>query len=261
MQIEGSVVFITGGGAGIGAAMAKRFSEAGPEAIIVADIDIRAADAVAASIDGHAVHLDVADAAQTHEVLTRILERFGRIDLLCLNAGVATGGTVEAPDEDWQRAWEINVMAHVRSLRVVLPSMLAHGSGHILVTASAAGLLTNIGAAPYSVTKHGAVALAEWVAVTYGERGIGVSCLCPQFVDTAMLGGFDEFDEAMRAWVGNIAISVEDVAESVVGGLTEDRFLILPHPEVAAYLQHKVTDREGWILQMQELQKTLRYEP
>lgn len=260
MQIEGSVVFITGGAAGIGAALARRFAAEDPEAIIIADVDVRAADSVAASVDGEAVHLDVADAAQTHEVLTRVLDRYGRIDLLCLNAGIATGGSVDVADEVWERTWQINVMSHVRSTRVVLPSMLERGSGHILVTASAAGLLTNIGAAPYSVTKHAAVAFAEWLSVTYGNRGIAVSCLCPQFVDTAMLDELDEFDDAMKAWVSEIALSSAQVADDVVEGLTDERFLILPHPEVADYVVNRATDRDGWIESMRGLQSFLNYE-
>jgi NAD(P)-dependent dehydrogenase (short-subunit alcohol dehydrogenase family) len=183
-------------------------------------------------------------------------ERFGPIDLLVCNAGIGAMAGVDAPDEVWQRMWDVNVMAHVRAVRAVLPSMLARGEGYVLTTASAAGLLTQIGDAPYSVTKHAAVALAEWLAITHGDEGLKVSCLCPQGVDTDLL----------RAATGGVSgdvvtaqgvITPEEVADAVIDGLRDERFLILPHPEVATYLGRKVGDPDRWIGGMRKLQRRI----
>ncbi len=257
MDIREKVVLITGGASGIGEAMARQFAGSGAGVVVVADIDFERAEGVAASIGGAAVHLDVTDEGQTHAVIDQIHATHGTIDLLCLNAGIPTDGSVDAPDADWQRTWEVNVMAHVYATRHVLPAMLERGSGYILTTASAAGLLTNIGAAPYSVTKHAAVALAEWLAVTYGRRGITVSCLCPMFVDTPMLEAFGGHTSEMQGWVHDLAITTEDVARAVYEGVTEERFLILPHPEVGEYFQKKAIDYDRWIAGMQSLQSTV----
>jgi NAD(P)-dependent dehydrogenase (short-subunit alcohol dehydrogenase family) len=186
-------------------------------------------------------------------VVDRALDRFGRIDLFCSNAGLGGGGGVEATDETWQRLWDVNVMAHVHAARSVLPAMLERGEGYLLHTASAAGLLTNIGNAPYSVTKHAVVALAEWLAVTFGDRGIGVSCLCPQGVRTQLL--LDAMDDPAGAVViSQGVIEPADVADAVVAGLADERFLILPHPEVADYWRHKATDPDRWLAGMRKLQ-------
>jgi NAD(P)-dependent dehydrogenase (short-subunit alcohol dehydrogenase family) len=257
VDIREKVVLITGGAGGIGAAMAREFSGAGAGAVIIADLDEDAAATVATSVGGEAVRLDVTDENQTRSVIETIHQRHGAIDLLCLNAGIPTDGSVDAPNADWQRTWDVNVMAHVYATRHALPHMLERGSGYILTTASAAGLLTNIGAAPYSVTKHAAVALAEWLAVTYGRRGITVSCLCPMFVDTPMLEAFGGHTEQMQGWVHDLAITPEDVARSVSEGIVEERFLILPHPEVGEYFQRKASDYDRWISGMQALQSTV----
>ncbi|MDK1018778.1 MAG: SDR family oxidoreductase [Actinomycetota bacterium] len=253
MEIKGRVVVVTGGASGIGAAMARRFASEGAERVIVCDIDGGAARSVASRIDGDAFTLDVADEGATVEVLGEVEAEYGRIDVLCLNAGIPTGGSVDATNEDWQRTWDVNVMAHVYATRHALPGMLDRGEGYILTTASAAGLLTNIGAAPYSVTKHAAVALAEWISVTYGSRGIRVSCLCPMFVSTPMLDAFSGHTDAMRDWVEGLAIDVDDVADSVIAGIREETFLILPHPAVRDYFQHKALDYDRWIAGMQSL--------
>jgi len=179
------------------------------------------------------------------------------IDLFCSNAGIATGGGVEVPDAQWQRTWDVNVMAHIYAARAVLPQMLERGDGYLLQTASAAGLLTNLGAAPYSVTKHAVVALAEWLAVTYGEHGIRVSCLCPQYVDTAMLDVFAD-QPRMAEYVKAGAISVDEVATAVVAGLADERFLILPHPEVGEFFRRKADDYDRWLDGMRRLQRSLR---
>jgi len=261
MNIREKVVLVTGAASGIGAAMARRFASDGAGIVVVTDIDAVGVAAVAEEIGGAAFVLDVTDEVRTAEMIAQVEEQYGRIDLLCLNAGIPTDGSVDAPNEDWQRTWDVNVMAHVYATRYALPGMLERGSGYILTTASAAGLLTNIGAAPYSVTKHAAVALAEWIAVTYGERGIKVSCLCPQFVDTPMLDAFGAHSDETRTWVERIAISTEDVTQAVVDGLAEETFLILPHPEVGDYFRSKASDYDRWITGMQKLQKAVGGSP
>ena len=257
MDIREKVVLITGAASGIGAAMARRFADDAAGMVVVTDIDAVGAAAVAEEIGGAAYVLDVTDETRTADVIAHVEESYGRIDLLCLNAGIPTDGSVDASNEDWQRTWDVNVMAHVYATRHALPGMLERGSGYILTTASAAGLLTNIGAAPYSVTKHAAVALAEWIAVTYGEQGIKVSCLCPQFVDTPMLDAFGAHSDETQSWVEEIAISTEDVTQAVVDGLAEERFLILPHPDVGDYFRNKATNYDRWITGMQKLQKAV----
>ena len=257
MDIREKVILITGGAGGIGAAMATRFAESGAGAVVVADIDVDRAHEVATAVGGEAVHLDVTDEDETRSVIEHVEGTHGAIDLLCLNAGIPTDGSVDAPNEDWQRTWDVNVMAHVYATRHALPGMLERGSGYILTTASAAGLLTNIGAAPYSVTKHAAVALAEWLAVTYGQRGITVSCLCPMFVDTPMLAAFGGHTAEMQGWVKSLAITTDDVANAVLEGIAEERFLILPHPEVGEYFERKATDYDRWIVGMQTLQSSV----
>ena len=257
MQILDSVVFITGGASGIGAAMARAFAAAGARAVVVADIDGEGALAVAREVDGRAVTLDVTDEDATAQAIRAVEQEFGSLDILCTNAGIATGGSVDVADAQWQRTWEVNVMAHVYAVRHAIGGMLARGEGHIVSTSSAAGLLTSLGAAPYSVTKHAAVALAEWLAITYGDRGIGVSCLCPQFVDTPMLDAFAGGSEAVRTWVDGIAIAPEDVAASVIEAVESGAFLILPHPEVAEYFAGKANDYDRWIAGMRRLQASL----
>jgi len=253
LEIRDRVVVITGGASGIGAAMARRFAEEGAGAVVVADIDAAGAESVAGEVGGDAYVVDVADEEATAEMIRGVKRDHGRLDILCLNAGIPTDGSVDTPNEDWQRTWEINVMAHVYATRHALPGMLDQGEGYIVTTASAAGLLTNIGAAPYSVTKHAAVALAEWLSVTYGSRGIGVSCLCPMFVDTPMLDSFAGHTDEMRDWVEGIAIDVDQVAQAVIAGIRDETFLILPHPEVLEYFKRKAQDYDRWIAGMQTL--------
>ena len=255
MRVEGKVVFITGAGSGIGEALARRFAAEGAETVVVTDLDEDQARRVAGDIGGLAMRLDVSDEAAVIDAVERSERELGPIGLLVNNAGIATGGSVDVPTEVWQRTWDVNVMAHVYALRAALPGMLANGSGYVLSTVSAAGLLTNIGAAPYAVTKHAALALAEWVSVTYGRRGIGVSALCPQFVDTPMLDLFGE--SASQEWVRSIAITTGEVADAVIEGLADERFLILPHPEVADYFRNKATDYDRWLGGMQKLNASL----
>src|SRR2546429_6924018 len=187
MKLRDKVVVVTGGANGIGRALCRRFAAEGARGVIVADAEAEAAAAVAGEIGGIAVETDVRREEDLAKAVARATETYGRIDLFCSNAGVWTPGGAEASDDDWQRIWEINVRAHIYAARAVLPAMLARGSGYLLQTASAAGLLTQIGSAPYAVTKHAALALAEWLSITYGDKGIGVSGVCPQGVRTKML--------------------------------------------------------------------------
>jgi NAD(P)-dependent dehydrogenase (short-subunit alcohol dehydrogenase family) len=256
MELSGKSVVVTGGGSGIGEAMAVRFAAEGAR-VHVADVDGPAAASVAATIGGSAGRTDVADEEAVQAMVDAAVTSNGPIDLLCLNAGIGTGGSVNAPNEDWQRTWDVNVMSHVYGVRAVLPSMLERGSGYLLHTASAAGLLTNLGAAPYSVTKHAVVALAEWLSVTYGDAGIRVSCLCPQFVRTRMLEDLTDVSEEFSGFAYGISLSTEEVAESVIDGLRAERFLILPHPEVEEYFRNKANDYDRWLAGMRRLQERL----
>lgn len=255
MQLRDANVVVTGAANGIGAALARRFAAEGARTLVLADLDeARLAEvAVAAEAAGATVvarRCDVSDPADV-AALVAAAEELGPIDLLCSNAGIAIGGGVEVPDDDWRRIIDINVMAHVWAARAALPGMIARGRGYLLNTASAAGLLSQIGSAPYAVTKHAAVALAEWLAITHGHQGITVSVLAPQAVRTNMTAGTPG---------GGVAgvdgmIEPDDVASVVVAGLHEERFLILPHPQVAEYVRRKAADPDRWIGGMQRLQE------
>ena len=254
MRLNDKVVVVTGGASGIGRALCRRFAAEGARGVVVADLNADAAKAVADEIGGTAVSTDVAVEADVEALVEKAIGTYGPIDLFCSNAGIVIGGGVEVPNEQWQAIWDINLMAHVYAARAVLPGMLARGEGYLLNTASAAGLMTNLGAAPYAVTKHAAVALAEWLAITHGDAGIKVSCLCPQGVKTPMLlGGAEVGDEAAHMLLPG-AIEPEDVAEAVVQGLADERFLILPHPEVAEYMRRKADDYDRWLSGMRRLQ-------
>lgn len=259
MELDGKVVLVTGGANGIGRALCERFGREGASGIAVVDLDGDRAQEVASGIGARAIGLraDVSDDADVRAAVEATEDGLGPIDLLVCNAGIGSMAGVDADDEVWQRVWDVNVMAHVRAVRAVLPGMLARGSGYVLTTASAAGLLTNLGDAPYSVTKHAAVALAEWLAITHGDDGLRVSCLCPQGVDTDLLRsatGGTSGDVVVAQGV----ISPEAVADAVVEGLRDERFLILPHPEVAGYVQRKAADHDRWIAGMRKLQRGLR---
>jgi NAD(P)-dependent dehydrogenase (short-subunit alcohol dehydrogenase family) len=197
--------------------------------------------------------IDVSDRTAIAHLVTTVEDRFGPIDLFVSNAGIGTGAGVEASDEAWDRIWQVNVLAHVHAAEAVLPSMLARGEGYLLSTASAAGLLSQIGDLPYSVTKHAAVAVAEWLAITYGDRGITVSCLCPQGVRTDMIAGATGHS-SVETVVAQGLIEPSEVAAAVVDGLRSERFLILPHPEVATYYERRATDPDRWLAGMARLQ-------
>jgi len=255
MQIENAVVVVTGGASGIGRAMARRFAADGASVVCVADLDGAGAAAVATEIDGIGVGLDVTDEAAVAALIEQIEREHGPIDLWCGNAGVGANGGVELADASWEQNWQVNVMAHVKACRHLIPRWTERGQGHLLITASAAGLLTNLGTAPYAVSKHGAVALAEWIAITHGEAGITVSCLCPQGVRTPMTETDGELAIEVVKAMG--MLEPEEVADAVAAGLANDDFLILPHPEVSRYEQRRAGDRERWLAGMQRLQAGL----
>lgn len=251
MQLKDKVVVVTGGGNGIGRALCRRFAAEGARAVIVADIQAAAAEQVAKEIGGKAVAANVTREAEVVSLVGKAIKEFSVIDLFCSNAGVGVQGGVDAADQEWVRSWDVNVMAHVYAARAVLPHMLARREGYLLQTVSAAGLLTQLGSAPYAVTKHAALGLAEWIAVTHGDQGIKVSALCPQGVRTDML---KRAEFGGGAFLLEGALEPEQVAEEVVKGLAEERFLILPHPEVAEFFRRKATDYERWLRGMRRLQ-------
>jgi NAD(P)-dependent dehydrogenase (short-subunit alcohol dehydrogenase family) len=258
MNVSDKVVVVTGGASGIGRALARRFADDGARGVVVADLDGAGAQAVAAAIGERAlgVACDVAVEAQVTDLVAQAASAFGPVDLFCANAGVAVGTDEAARDADWDLALAVNVRAHVYAARALLPTWLERGEGYFLATASAAGLLTQIGSAPYAVSKHAAVAFAEWLSVTYGDRGIRVSCLCPMGVNTAMTAG-DNLATDIVATAGTM-LEPDEVADAVVDGLHAERFLILPHPEVMTFLRRKVDDHERWLAGMRRLQARVR---
>jgi NAD(P)-dependent dehydrogenase (short-subunit alcohol dehydrogenase family) len=255
MELRDAVVVITGGGSGIGAALARRFVTAGARSVIVTDVDAAAAAAVAGPIGALAVPLDVTDPAAIAALVEQVVAEHGRIDLFCSNAGVAFGGGLDASPEVWQRAWDVNLMAHVHAAKAVVPVMTGQGGGYLLQTCSAAGLLTAPGDPSYTATKHAAVAFAEWLAVTYASVGIKVSALCPLGVSTPLLMqplAAGDTAAAVVAASGPI-ITADQVADTVVEGLRAERFLILPHPQVATYWARKAADPGRWLAAMADL--------
>lgn len=244
MDLDGRLAVVTGAASGIGAALASRFADEGAT-VVKAD-----------RAPGPDVHIcDVTDESAVRSLVEDVVREHGRIDLFCSNAGITTGVGIDDPDDLWHAAFEVNVMAHVYAARAVVPHMLERGSGWLLNTASAAGLLTSPGDAPYAVSKHGAVAFAEWLAVTYGGRGIGVSMLCPMGVATPLLmDPLAAGDPSARAVAASGEIvSAEDVAETVVAGLRAERFLILPHPQVGTFWAQKAADPDRWLAGMRRL--------
>ncbi|HEY3427980.1 MAG TPA: SDR family oxidoreductase [Acidimicrobiia bacterium] len=253
MDIAGKVAVVTGAGSGIGAALTRSFMGNGAQ-VVAADIDLGAVAEIASETGAYPIGIDVSKEEDNLRLIEEAERQLGPIDLFCANAGIAYEGSEQSPDEDWERMWRVNFLSHVYSARHLIPRWQSRGAGYLLVTASAAGLLTNIGAAQYSVTKHAAVAFAEWLSVTYGDDGIKVSCLCPQGVLTPILAKEGETRDYLRA----TAITPEAVAESVLEGLHNERFLILPHHEVAQYEQRRAEDRDGWLEAMRRLRRNLR---
>jgi NAD(P)-dependent dehydrogenase (short-subunit alcohol dehydrogenase family) len=250
MEMKGKVIVVTGGASGIGAALVRRFAQEGAAAVVVADMNADAAQAVAKEVNGLAVRTDVSNEADVQALIAQATQRFGRVDVLCSNAGIALGGGVDAPNADWQRIWQVNLMAHVYGARAVLPQMVKRGEGYLLQTASAAGLLSHPDSALYAVTKHAAVSLAEWLSMNYGDKGIRVSCLCPQGVRTPMLMGPEG---GRKSFLLEGSVSAEQVADDVIAAMRAERFLVLPHPEVHEYMQRKAADVDRWLGGMRKL--------
>ena len=254
MELRDRVCVVTGGASGIGRALAARFVAEGGRAVVAVDRDADGVQAVAAELGAVGMQANVAREEDVLRVIDDTETRCGPIDLFCSNAGILLIGGAEVPTEDWQRIWEVNVMAHVFAARAVLPSMLARGGGYLLQTVSAAGLLTHLQSATYAVSKHASLAFAEWLSMTYGDRGIGVSALCPQGVRTDML---QRASAGGRTFLLDTALEPTQVAEEVVKGLADERFLILPHPEVAEYFRRKAADYDRWLRGMRRLRSTL----
>jgi NAD(P)-dependent dehydrogenase (short-subunit alcohol dehydrogenase family) len=265
VEVKDRVVVVTGAASGIGRACAARFAAEGAK-VVVADRDGEGTRKVADDIGALAVATDVSVEADIKHLVAETERELGPVDLFFSNAGIGVDGSIFASDELWDRIWKVNTMAHVYAARAVLPSMLDRGEGYLVSTASAAGLLTQIGNASYSVTKHAAVALAEWLAVTYGDRGIKVSCLCPQGVNTNMLRGSTagssasaiDRTSASAVLAGGDVLEPEQVADVVLQAIREETFLILPHPEVAEYLRRKASDPDRWLGGMRRLQARVR---
>ena len=255
MIIKDKIVLVTGGANGIGKALCERFAAEEAEKIIVADLDYENAQEVADAIGGVAVRLDVSDEAQVKTAVEKFLNEFGRIDLVCSNAGIGgADGGLEVSNDVWQKIYEINVMSHLYLSRAVFPSMLENGAGYFLVTASAAGLLTHPTAAPYVVSKHAAVAFAEWLSIAYHERGIKISCLCPQGVKTDLIRSTEgEPENFLMAE----AITAEECADVVVKGLESEKFLILPHAEVAQYIVNKAENYDRWLHSLRKIRSAV----
>ncbi|HLK37384.1 MAG TPA: SDR family oxidoreductase [Polyangiaceae bacterium] len=249
MDLSNKVVVVTGGAHGIGRALARRFAREGLRGIVVGDLDGAAAEETAREIGGLGLRVDVGVEGDVQRLAATAVERYGAIDVFCSNAGIFFGGGEEVADAEWRRIFDVNVMAHVYAARAVVPGMLARGGGAFVSTVSAAGLLSQIGSAPYAVTKHAALAFSEWLSITYGDRGLRVSCICPQGVRTAMLASGDTPSFLLEG-----ALEPEVVADAAVQGVRDERFLILPHPEVATYFVRKASDYERWLRGMRRMQ-------
>jgi NAD(P)-dependent dehydrogenase (short-subunit alcohol dehydrogenase family) len=249
MKLQDRVCIVTGAASGIGKALAARFAAEGARAVIGADLRMPESEGVAC---------DVADEAQVRNLVDQVVAQHGRIDLFCSNAGIIERAGLDAPLEAWQRTMDVNFMAHLYAARAVIPHMLAQGGGYLVNTASAAGLLMQVDSATYTVSKHAAVAFAEWLSVNYHERGIRVSCLCPQGVRTPMLLG-PKGDRKSFLLAGSV--SVEQVADAVVRAIEAETFLVLPHPEVAEYERRKTADRDRWLAGMRKLKARIDSDP
>ena len=250
MELENKIVVVTGAANGIGRAMAIRFAKENAKAVICADLDENGACETAQQINGIGKKLDVSDPNAIADLIEQIENDIGPIDLFCSNAGILMAGGVEVPDDQWQKIWDVNLMSHVWAARYLVPRMAARGGGYLLNTSSAAGLLNQVGSAPYGVTKHAAVGLAEWIAMSYGDQGIKVSLLCPQAVSTKMIRGFEEHVASIDG-----VIKPEDVAEACVQGIRDEKFLILPHPKVSTYIKNKAENYDRWIGGMRKLNR------
>jgi NAD(P)-dependent dehydrogenase (short-subunit alcohol dehydrogenase family) len=260
MELRDRVVVVTGGGSGIGEAIAKAAHAEGARHVIVADLNGNEAGRVASEIGGTGAEVDVSDEAAIKVLVDQTEESHGPIDLFVSNAGYVTMAGLEDPNDSIQGMWEVHVMAHIFAARAVLPSMIARGEGYLLNTASAAGLLTQIGSLSYSVTKAAAVSLAEWLSISHHHQGIGVSVLCPQAVRTnIIMNSPDNLEGGLEgsAAGGDGIVEPSEVAQLCVTAIREGRFLVLPHPEVATYVERKATDRDRWLAGMRRFQTAL----
>ena len=253
LALSDACVVVTGAGSGIGAALARRFAAGGAH-VVVNDLNSVAAQAIAEETGGLAHPADISDLAQVQALVDAAVQAFGPVDLFCANAGVAVGGSEAASAADWELAWQVNVQSHVHAAHVLLPGWLERGSGRLITTVSAAGILTMLGSAPYSVTKHAALAFSEWLRATYAHRGIVVQSLCPQGVRTPLFEGTGDLGEAV---LGATALQPDQVADAVVAALADDRFLILPHSEVADFAVRRASDTDRWLAGMNRLQQSL----
>ncbi|MEO0981700.1 MAG: SDR family oxidoreductase [Pseudomonadota bacterium] len=250
MELKDKIIVVTGAASGIGKELARRFHAEGAKLVVCSDVNGEGAQATAGEVGGVAFTADVSKEADIQHLIEEVETHHGPIDLFCSNAGIGVPGGAEAPNEGWQKIWEINVMAHVWAARHMIPRMIERGGGYLLNTASAAGLLSQIGSAPYAVTKHAAVGLAEWLALTHGDDGIKVSVLCPQAVRTAMTAGNED-------GVASIDGMMEppEVAEACVRAIEEETFLVLPHKEVLQYMRNKTDNYDKWIGGMRKLNR------
>jgi len=249
MDISGKNIVVTGAASGIGRALSRRFRAEGAAKLVITDVNAEGLELVAKEIGADAIAADMGSEADVTNFIAQAEQSLGQIDLLCNNAGISIPGGPEVSTEDWQTIWQINVMAHIWATRAALPNMLKRGDGYLLHTASAAGLLTQIGSAPYAVTKHAAVAYAEWLAITYGDQGLKVSALCPQAVRTAMTAGHEDGVASIDGMM-----EPEVLCDAVIATLAREAFLVLPHPEVETYIQRKAGDYDRWLSGMRRLQ-------
>jgi NAD(P)-dependent dehydrogenase (short-subunit alcohol dehydrogenase family) len=256
MKIAGKVCVITGAARGIGAALAERFAKDGAKGVVCADM--LPAEETAARVGGLAARCDVSKEEDIRALVDAAIAKYGRVDIFCSNAGIIGRHGLEATLEEWRRTIDVNLMAHVYAARVLVPKMLAQGGGYIVATASAAGLLMQPDSATYTVTKHGAVAFAEWLSVNYGDQGIGVSCLCPQGVRTPMLLGPTG---ERKSFLSEGSVSAEYAAQCVAEAIEAGRFLVLPHPEVADYERRRAADRDRWLGGMRRMLAKIKSDP
>ncbi|MCZ6655930.1 MAG: SDR family NAD(P)-dependent oxidoreductase [Gammaproteobacteria bacterium] len=249
MEVQDKIIVVTGGASGIGRAMCERFAKDGAKHVVVADLNGDGAATVAKAVGGTPQRVDVGKESDIVQLIERTESEIGPIDLFCSNAGIGLGKGLDEPDDVWDTIWKVNTMSHIWAARHLVPRMIARGGGYLLNTSSAAGLLTQIGSVTYAVTKHAAVALAEWISITHGRDGIKVSVLCPQAVRTAMTAGGTGV-----AGVDGM-IEPEQAVDTVIEALREERFLVLPHPEVATYIDRKTSDYDRWLHGMRRLQE------
>ncbi len=252
MKIEGKVCAVTGAASGIGRALARRFKAEGAAGVALADLDADGLAPLAEELGALAVPCDVAREGDVRDLIAKTKEAYGPIGIFCSNAGIVSEGGEEAPDAEWQRNWDVHLMAHVYAARALAPAMAARGEGYLVLTASAAGVLSHPDSATYAVTKHATVAFAEYLSIAYGGKGVRVSALCPQAVRTAMTRGREDSIASIDGM-----IEPEELADCVVEAMAQERFLILPHPQVLDYMRRKTADYDRWLAGMRRLKDRL----